>query len=83
MDINNTVNFVDSMFTLCIALDGNFIIWYFKTIMESGISRFNLILGKVSHLYQQQIQRIESQEAVQELDYELPHHTKVCLLLFI
>ena len=45
--------------------------------MESGISKYNLILGKISHLYQQHIQRIESQEVVQELDYELPYHTKV------
>jgi hypothetical protein len=59
-------------------LQGNSIVWYFKTIMDSGISRFNLVLGKTTHSYRQQIQRLESTEANQELDYELPHHTKIC-----
>ena len=61
-----------------LGLHGNLILWYFKSIAESGVTRFDVILGKrASHSYQQHMQRIECPEAVQELEYDIPTPTKV------
>ena len=72
-----------------LGLHGNLILWYFKSIAESGVTRFDVILGKrASHSYQQHMQRIECPEAVQELEYDIPTPTKVnegmhaCIIIY-
>lgn len=87
MDTKDTVRYTLyyllflSVFSLSLslsALQGNLILWYFKSIVQSGIASFDVKFGmKVSHSYQQQIQRIECMQARQELEYQFPHHTKV------
>lgn len=77
-DTVNKLHKLDLFSLFLLALHGSLIKWYFKTIVCSGALRFNMILGRmISQTYHQNVQRIECSEAVQELDYELPHHVKV------
>lgn len=60
-------------------LRSEWVMWYFRTMLENGITAVSIQLGQTTHLYSQHnLQQLECRGAVMETDHTQPHQAKVC-----
>ncbi|KAL5470954.1 hypothetical protein EMCRGX_G029016 [Ephydatia muelleri] len=59
-------------------LRSEWIMWFFRTMLENGVSGVSIQLGQTTHSYSQNnLQQLECRGAVMETDHTQPHQAKV------
>lgn len=62
-------------------LRSEWIMWFFRTMLENGVSGVSIQLGHISHSYSQNnLQQLECRGAVMETDHTQPHQAKVSVV---
>lgn len=62
-------------------LRADWIMWFFRTMLENGVTGVSIQLGQTTHSYSQNnLQQLECRGAVLETDHTQPHQAKVCIL---
>lgn len=59
-------------------LTRQWVVWYFKSLMESGVTSIHLRLGQCIHTFHHSMQQLEGRNATMETEHATPHPTKVC-----